>query len=172
MVSTFAWGPLAAVRRNIRYVPLLTFSFNQSIYFMSTVCVPLQVGKAVYFSVVNRSVSHADSTEHPRAHVERKTGRGDCYNPYLIILFDYWYVEDLNVYKVFSIMWLFCRKKHILAAYSVIIQSLSFRCALYPCFFLPEIAVTVSSTVTTTMKHVSNELLYIKLFSEHRERAM
>lgn len=41
---------------------------------MDTVWVPLYIRKAVYFSVVNRFVSCADSMAHASAHEERRAG--------------------------------------------------------------------------------------------------
>ena len=69
---------------------------------MDTVWVPLYIRKAVYFSVENRFVSCADSMDRPSAHEEWKAGRGDSCNFYFIVLFNYWYIEDPNVFGLFE----------------------------------------------------------------------
>lgn len=138
---------------------------------VDNVWLSLWVRKAVYFSVVNRCVSHVNSRDHSSAHVERKKGWGDCCNIYLIILFNYSYVEDPNPYRLFKITWLCYRKNMSLQPTLSLQRSHPFRGALHPSFFLAENAILVLSIVTTTVRERKckyNDILYIKLFWKHK----
>lgn len=148
MVSTFALRQLAAVRRKAQYFSLLTFPFNQSIYFRfsyknDTIWMSLWVRKAVYFSVVNRFVSHFDSTKCQSACVERKKERRDCCNIYFIILFNYWHVEDQNLFELFFNNLTVLRKNMFLQPTLWLDRSHPFKSTCNLGSFLPEIAIIV-----------------------------